>query len=91
MQVAVAHQTADVLRRLHALGVVHHQVCPSTLVRGATGVIHLADLGFAALCTSSLRSANLAFAHADPSYAAPEQTDENAAVTERALSLYIAT
>lgn len=83
VQVKVAHQAADALRRLHAVGIAHRDVSPSTLALSPTGVIHLTSLGISHLLTHTLRAAHPNNS-SHPAYCAPEATDDDAPLTDRA-------
>jgi serine/threonine protein kinase len=82
LQMEMAHQVADALCRLHAMGILHKDVSPGNIMQAATGVWHLADFGISAMCTSTLGITNTSMA-CNLDYAAPEQVIPDARVTDR--------
>lgn len=83
LQIEMAHQVADALVRLHAMGVLHKDVSPGNIMQSASGVWQLADFGISAVCTSTLGITNATTMAFNLDYTSPEQVDMDARVTDR--------
>lgn len=79
----IAHQAAEALRRLHAMGVLHKHVVPGNILQSRSGVWQLADAHTSAMRECTLGTANMLTSTGDLDYAAPEQVLFGEEVTSR--------
>jgi signal transduction histidine kinase len=79
--VAIGLQLADILRAVHAVGLVHRDVKPGNIVVTDAGTVRLVDFGFA---TSMERRATARDVAGTPRYVAPEQLRTPARIDGRA-------
>ena len=84
MQMDVACQVADALRRLHALTIIHRDISVCNIMRSRSNIMKIADFGISRMCDNTLRITNGSTIQGNVPYMAPEQGNPEAHTTDRA-------
>jgi eukaryotic-like serine/threonine-protein kinase len=73
LQIKVAIQLADCLRRMHAKKIIHRDISPGNVLLSDGDTFKLADFGIARMCADTLQLTNQTSVAGNVAYMAPEQ------------------